>query len=147
MKIHFGFFVLIFTLFFGNKVIAQSAACAVEDNFGAVCIGATQTYPAVTGASSSAHAANPGNNYGCLSSTPNPAWFYFKVDTGGTLKIKESNSNNRDVDGALWGPFDSVADVLSECDSFSAPIACDYRSSSKFRLVYRLLRVRYMFYW
>lgn len=126
---------IIFTalfVFFAKSTLQAQSACDLENDYTTVCIGNPQTYPAATSGSGRAHTINPGNNYGCLSSTPNPAWFYFKVDTSGSLKINQTNSTNADVDGALWGPFDSLNDIQTNCNSFSAPMACDYLANSYF---------------
>ncbi len=123
-------FLISILLFFSTTSYGQSS-CDIENDYTTVCIGNPQTYPASTGGNT-AHSTNSGNNYGCLSSTPNPAWFYFKADTGGSLIINQSNASNRDVDGALWGPFDSVSDIQTNCNSFPSPMACDYRSSPNF---------------
>lgn len=48
---------------------------------------------------------------GCLSTTPNPSWFIFKVATPGDLifSINQGNNspdyNNLDIDFICWGPF------------------------------------------
>ena len=47
---------------------------------------------------------------GCLSTTPNPAWFYMQVGVSGNMdfllsQIRDSNGGGIDVDFILWGPF------------------------------------------
>jgi hypothetical protein len=46
---------------------------------------------------------------GCLSQTPNPTWYYFKIDQPGDflLKIQQVDTfgNGSDIDFACWGPF------------------------------------------
>ncbi|MES2763359.1 MAG: T9SS type A sorting domain-containing protein [Bacteroidota bacterium] len=58
------------------------------------------SYPATVGTSS-----GPGASYGCLSSTPNPTWFYTQVTTAGTLQYGISSTNNLDADFICFGPF------------------------------------------
>ncbi|MFC5044471.1 T9SS type B sorting domain-containing protein [Aquimarina hainanensis] len=71
---------------------------------------------------------------GCLNTTPNPAWFFLRVDQGGTLEFDivqwvDENDNSRldrnerqlDVDFIAWGPFTTSfvnCDVLATgCDN------------------------------
>jgi len=96
---------------------------------GGACLSNAITFPAGTAGGT----AEAGPNYGCLSTTPNPAWYYFQVGTSGSITIDQSNSSNVDVDGAIWGPF---TDPSTGCSSLSglAPLACDYLSASTFSL-------------
>jgi len=67
---------------------------------------------------------DPGNNYGCLSSQPNPSWYYLKIGTGGNLVIDITAGS--DVDYAIWGPYADVATAVTNCGSYPAPIDCSY---------------------
>lgn len=58
--------------------------------------------------------AEAGNSYGCLSTQPNPTWFYLPVSTAGNLQflIQQSSDinfsvSNLDVDFICYGPFTS----------------------------------------
>lgn len=67
-----------------------------------------------------------GANYGCLYSVPNQAWFIITVNTGGNLAFNFSNSNDYDVDAAIWGPI-SNNDVTNACAAtLNTPVSCDY---------------------
>lgn len=44
-----------------------------------------------------------GVNYGCLITTPNPAWFFMNIAAAGTHTIDLISINNVDVDIAIWG--------------------------------------------
>ncbi|MBX7180480.1 MAG: T9SS type A sorting domain-containing protein [Bacteroidia bacterium] len=103
-----------------------STTCA---GAGGACLSSAITFPAGT----SGGTAETGPNYGCLSTRPNPAWYYFQVGTSGSIAIDQSNSSGIDVDGAIWGPF---SDPSTGCSSLSglAPIACDYAASATFSL-------------
>ncbi|QTE24152.1 DUF11 domain-containing protein [Polaribacter cellanae] len=125
-----NFLLVLILSFFSLKSHGQ-ASCKNAADYTTVCIGTNQTFAAST-TGVNASTTNPGNNYGCLRSSPNPAWFYFKASSNGSLKINQSNSANRDVDGALWGPFDSLADMTASCNAFGVPLACDYASASTF---------------
>lgn len=113
------FFLLIF-LASVYELNAQSADCQTAEQ---MCPdqGAT-TYRATTGAGN----AQPGNNYGCLGSTPNPAWFFLSVGSSGTATIQLTNSANVDIDFAMWGPFPNLGAALGNCGSLPVPTDCSY---------------------
>ena len=67
-------------------------------------------FPAQTGVAN-ASTADPGNNYSCLASSPNPTWYYMEVANAGGIDMDLSAGS--DIDFALWGPFSS----LSQCSS------------------------------
>ncbi len=66
--------------------------------------------------------AETGPAYGCLSSRPNPAWFYFQVGTPGPHQLFITNSMNRDLDFIIYGPF-TIGDDW--CDSLTVPNTAD----------------------
>ena len=74
--------------------------------------------------------AEPGNNYDCLGTTGNPSWFYFEIDNPGNINIRLSNTNNRDIDFALWGPFPNLAAATSNCGSLGLPTDCSYSTDA-----------------
>uniref|UniRef100_UPI003AA827CE hypothetical protein n=1 Tax=Tenacibaculum sp. TaxID=1906242 RepID=UPI003AA827CE len=125
-------FFLVLILLFSVRSYGQD--CSVIEDYTPVCIGTTQVYAAET-SGGSAETINPGNDYGCLGSTPNSKWFFFQVSTGGSLIINQTNTNGTtsvDVDGAIWGPFNSISDMIGQCGSFSTPLDCDYEPESFF---------------
>jgi gliding motility-associated-like protein len=67
--------------------------------------GTTYNFPA--GVSSPSVQGEVGPNYGCLGSTPNPAWYYLKVCTQGNIEIYMQGTGPYDVDFTCWGPFNS----------------------------------------
>ncbi len=72
-------------------------------------------------------AAEAGNNYSCLSTTPNPTWFYLQIDQPGVLAIDITAGS--DVDFALWGPYANLGTAQATCGSHGSPIDCSYSSS------------------
>lgn len=86
-----------------------------------ICFESPITYPATVGAG----AAEVGPNYGCLNTRPNPGWFYFQVDTPGDHQLFITNSNNRDLDFIVYGPF---AEENNWCDSLTdtKTVDCSY---------------------
>lgn len=78
-----------------------------------ICFDDPVGYPATINAG----AAETGPEYGCLNSRPNPAWFYFQVSTPGAHQLFITNTQNRDLDFIIYGPF-SADDLW--CDSLTA---------------------------
>jgi gliding motility-associated-like protein len=113
----------IFLFFCITFSFSQGTDCSTAD---AACAGTPLTYPAGTNNGT----AQPGPDYGCLLTQPNPAWFSFEIGTGGNIDIEISNSNNEDIDFILWGPF---ADPSSPCTALLTAgntEDCSYSSSA-----------------
>ena len=78
--------------------------------------------------------AQVGPNYGCLGSTPNPAWYYLQISNSGNLdiliqgQITAPPGPGQDVDFICWGPFSSLAGI---CNSLTAgnTVDCSYSGS------------------
>jgi hypothetical protein len=101
----------------GDDPLTGNGVCAYATPF---CSSSGSTYPA--GVSTGEGEVGP--DYGCLGSTPNPAWFFLKIGAGGEIHITESNSFNLDVDFILWGPFTSQ----NNCGSLTSDkvVDCSY---------------------
>ncbi|MBD3637321.1 MAG: hypothetical protein HUJ25_08220, partial [Crocinitomicaceae bacterium] len=87
-------------------------------------VGATYTSNANI---SEASVTDPGNDYGCLITQPNPSWYYFEISTAGNINMDLSAA--QDVDFIIWGPFSSLSAAQAGCGSLgtSAPIHdCSY---------------------
>jgi hypothetical protein len=78
-----------------------------------ICFDDPVGYPATINAG----AAETGPNYGCLNSRPNPAWFYFQVSAPGDHQLFITNTQARDLDFIIYGPFSTEDDW---CDSLTA---------------------------
>jgi uncharacterized repeat protein (TIGR01451 family) len=78
--------------------------------------------------------AQPGIDYDCLFTQPNPTWFFLPISQAGNLDFFISQSNafgtGLDVDYICWGPFDST---VSSCNSGSLNamhlIGCSYSAA------------------
>ena len=116
----------IITLFISITAAAQGNTCTEAQPF---CTDSGVTFPAGTDVPE-ASTTDPGNNYGCLMTQPNPAWYYLQIAENGSIDILQTNSNNVDVDFALWGPFDNIADAHEQCGSLGNPIDCSYSASA-----------------
>ena len=115
----------IITLFLSITAAAQGNTCAEVQPF---CTDSGVTFPAGVDVPD-ASITDPGNNYGCLGTQPNPAWYYLQIAEDGPIDILQTNSNTVDVDFALWGPFSSVSDASEQCGSLGEPIDCSYSPS------------------
>jgi gliding motility-associated-like protein len=79
---------------------------------------------------------DPLNNYDCLFSSPNPAWYYMQVDQPGNLNINITNSANTDVDFIMYGPFANLSEVNTNCNNFgngttsNTVVDCSYSGSA-----------------
>jgi len=108
-------FVFLFLFASLTYVMAQNNACETSDPF---CTGTTYDFPAGVDAGS----GQSGPNYGCLGSTPNPAWYYMQVATSGPIVIYMHSTPQVDIDFACWGPFTSAygpctAQLTAACTS------------------------------
>ena len=92
-----------------------------------ICSDTPITFTAATGGSP-ASTVNPGNNYGCLFTSPNPTWFYLELLNDGTVSIDMTAGS--DIDFALWGPYPDLASAQADCNSYPAPIDCSYSTSA-----------------
>jgi len=65
----------------------------------------------------------------CLSTAPNPAFYYMRIDEPGNLNIYMYSSPSYDIDFDCWGPFD---DINTACDQLSCSnmVDCCYSTSS-----------------
>lgn len=93
------------------------------------CTGTTYDFPNSTGVPSL-------GTINCLSTTPNPIWYFMQVGSSGSININIAQENNSgsglDVDFALWGPFSSTA---AACGSISSNpsnslVDCSYSTAA-----------------
>lgn len=75
-----------------------------------------------------ASTTEPGNDYDCLSTSPNPTWFFLEIDTGGVMSFDITAAD--DIDFALWGPYTSLTNAKAACGSLPVPIDCSYSSTN-----------------
>lgn len=92
-----------------------------------ICSGTPINFTANTGGTP-AQTVNPGNNYGCLGTTPNPSWYYLEIATGGNLIIDIAAGS--DVDFAIWGPYSNLTNAVAACNTYGAPVDCSYSTAA-----------------
>lgn len=94
-----------------------------------ICTAPGQFYTLTTSANSpAASQLNPGNNYACLGTSPNPMWYYIRIEQSGPIALELRAQS--DIDYALWGPFQSVAQAQAACGQYQTPIGCSYSASN-----------------
>lgn len=94
---------IILVLIFNSLVSFAQVANNMCEGALPFCTGTSYSFPAGTGTPS----AQTGPFYSCLATTPNPAWYYMKIDLPGMIQITMHSEPSHDIDFCLWGPFDS----------------------------------------
>ncbi len=121
---------LLVLLFLSLNGFSQSSSCEEIEPF---CSDETASlvFENTTGITS----AEIGPNYSCLITTPNPAWFFLRIDTDGDLNFniiqntaEDFTAVGLDVDFICYGPFTSS----SECNNLIAAntVACSYSTAA-----------------
>lgn len=79
----------------------------------------------------------PGANYGCLSTHPNPTWFYLPVSQSGTINLMVQQNNNinfngvnQDVDYIVYGPFTSPNTPCYNQLTQNNIVSCSYSAAA-----------------
>jgi len=95
---------LIFIIFGLLSVVrAQVGGNSLCENSLPFCTGTNYTFPAGVNAGT----AQPGPCYSCLTTRPNPAWYFMKIGNPGNITIYMYSTPLVDIDFCLWGPFTS----------------------------------------
>ena len=71
----------------------------------------------------------PGQSTYCLSTAPNPAFYYLRIDEPGNLNIYMHSTPQVDIDFDCWGPFD---DINTACDQLACSniVDCSYSTAA-----------------
>ncbi len=108
----------------GASAPPTNTSCSVPDP---ICSGSPIVFTAQSNGTA-ASTVNPGNDYDCLFTSPNPSWYYLEIASGGNLAIDITAGS--DIDFELWGPFPSYANAVANCNSYGVPIDCSYSISA-----------------
>uniref|UniRef100_UPI003342794C hypothetical protein n=1 Tax=Flavobacterium sp. TaxID=239 RepID=UPI003342794C len=131
------FLILFFTFFSINFIYSQNTTC---ETAAPVCSGNIDPQP------SGLNGPNGNIGYGgigCCSTTPNAAWFKFRVGFAGNINfsLHQGNNapayNNNDVDFVCWGPFNDDSNCTELFDfpngnlngGVNNIVACSYSAS------------------
>ena len=115
-------------LFCNAFLFSQSGGADQCINAEPLCGSEEFSYPSGTSGGS----AEVGPDYGCLASTPNPAWFFLQIAQSGnvTLRIEQSETPGGppsiDVDFIIYGPFSDTSVACSSALTFSNIVDCSY---------------------
>ena len=82
--------ILFFSFAFSISSASQGTTCSNADPF---CTSSINSFPAGVN-QPDATITQAGNNYDCLSTAPNPAWYYLEIDQPGNLAINITNNGN-----------------------------------------------------
>ncbi len=117
----------ILLLLIGIQAFAQGTQCDAADPF---CSSGAFTFPN----NFSGTNAETGPYYGCLTSVPNPAWYYLYIDNSGNLSFKISqvstNGQGIDVDFICYGPFTDPTAACQAQLTASNVVACSYSQNA-----------------
>ena len=67
-----------------------------------------------------------GPNYSCLSTTPNPAWYYMRMSNSGGMTIYMYSTPSEDIDFCCWGPFDDPVTPCPNGLTGAKVVSCSY---------------------
>src|SRR5688500_5255323 len=120
-----------YALVLGLAVVAQAGFAQGNedgDQMEPICTDAGLSSTAQTGVS-----IEPGNDYGCLFSQPNPTWYYFEIATAGDIDMNLYAPS--DIDFIIWGPFTDLTEAISYCGQMgvspNAPeVDCSYSGTN-----------------
>jgi hypothetical protein len=115
---------VLFAVILCSTIYSQSNTCNTLEP---ICTDVGLNFPAQTGVAD-ASITDPGNNYSCLASSPNPTWYYMEVANAGGIDMNLTAGS--DIDFALWGPFSSLAAAQADCGSYGSAIDCSYSTAA-----------------
>lgn len=102
----------------------QNNHCATADPF---CTdNGMYQFPAGVNAGS----GETGPNYSCLTTTPNPAWYYMRMANSGGMTIYMYSTPSQDIDFCCWGPFDDPTSPCPNGLTGGKVVSCSYSSSA-----------------
>ncbi|MEI6682753.1 MAG: hypothetical protein WCO44_09000 [Bacteroidota bacterium] len=103
------------------QIGGQNSTCESAAPF---CTGTLYSFPAGV----NAPPGQSGPFYSCLTTRPNPAWYYMKVANPGNIIIQMHSEPSKDIDFCCWGPFTSQFC----CDQLTQPkvVSCSYSPAS-----------------
>lgn len=71
-----------------------------------------------------------GPYYGCLSTTPNPAWYYMRMANPGAMTIHMYSTPSEDIDFCCWGPFDDPVTPCPAGLTQNKIVSCSYSTAA-----------------
>jgi uncharacterized repeat protein (TIGR01451 family) len=116
----------------GGSLFAQNTAALCENAY-SLCGALGEPFANTTDAPSAS--AESAENYGCLITYPNPAWFYLPISQAGDLTFTMTQTSDAgfgiDVDYICWGPFNTMDGVCGpENLNPLTQVGCSYSTAS-----------------
>jgi hypothetical protein len=116
----------------GGSLFAQNTAALCENAY-SLCGALGEPFANTTDAPSAS--AESAENYGCLNTYPNPAWFYLPISQAGDLTFTMTQTSTEgvgiDVDYICWGPFNTMDGVCGpENLNPTTQVGCSYSTAS-----------------
>ncbi len=102
-------------------------------NMDPICTNAGLNFNA-TATGTDATVTEPGNDYDCMFSAPDPTWYYLEVSNAGNIDM--SLSAGSDIDFVVWGPFPNLAAAQAGCGNLgnggvgSNVVDCGYTTTA-----------------
>ncbi|MBD3638768.1 MAG: gliding motility-associated C-terminal domain-containing protein [Crocinitomicaceae bacterium] len=127
-----SFFITIGFTLCGVQSFAQGSSDC-NDPLQPICGNAGLQFTASSGVTA-ASITNPGNNYDCLFTSPNPTWYYMEVSQTGNIDF--SLSAPQDIDFIIYGPFADSAAAQAGCNNYGnggsggSVIDCSYSATN-----------------
>jgi len=129
---HFRFLpvVLVLLCFFFGRIdaVAQTVVSPCDAN--PFCSDSSYTFPNTSG-NVFTSPASPPVNYACVSTQPNPIWYWMQIGTAGTIQLTVTQtSTSPDIDFALYGPFTDLPAGCAAILAGALPIQSSYSSAA-----------------
>ena len=67
-----------------------------------------------------------GPNYACLTTRPNPAWYYMRMAQSGGMNIYMYSTPSVDIDFCCWGPFSDPTSPCPDGLTLAKKVSCSY---------------------
>jgi uncharacterized protein (TIGR02145 family) len=119
----FWIFILLLMCAFPLMAETQNDSCQTSLPF---CGSDSYTFPAGVNSGT----AQSGPNYNCLSTQPNPAWYYMQVGDPGDIIIYMYSTPERDIDFCCWGPFTTPTGACDGGLTGDKVVDCSYSGSA-----------------
>ncbi len=101
----------------------RNTMCADSEPF---CTSEVYTFPAGVNSGT----AEPGPDYDCLNTQPNPVWYHMRIMLPGAIQITMSSNPSEDIDFILWGPFDDPFEPCPTGLTENKVVDCSYSIAS-----------------
>ena len=73
--------------------------------------------------------SHEGSYTSCLHTSPNPAFYYLRIATAGSLNIKIYSEPRKDIDFNCWGPFENIENACNQL-SCNNIVDCSYEGGT-----------------